>query len=74
MLQRCQSLLDHKTNPTPVKLVEADICDIEITNASLVVMNFTLQFIPWTNDWRCWKRSIGAKPGRLPGNIGKAVI
>ena len=46
MLQRCQSLLDHNTNSTEVKLVEADICDIEITNASLVVMNFTLQFIP----------------------------
>ena len=25
--------------------MEADICDIEISNASLVVMNFTLQFI-----------------------------
>jgi tRNA (cmo5U34)-methyltransferase len=28
-----------------IELVEADICDIEISNASLVVMNFTLQFI-----------------------------
>jgi tRNA (cmo5U34)-methyltransferase len=29
-----------------VELVNGDICDIEINNASLVVMNFTLQFVP----------------------------
>lgn len=50
MLERCQSLLDNqnpvKSSATEVQLVEADICDIEISNASLVVMNFTLQFIP----------------------------
>lgn len=50
MLERCQSLLDnHKSlqsSAAEVRLVEGDICDIEITNASLVVMNFTLQFIP----------------------------
>jgi len=50
MLERCQSLLyshiDNKGSTTPVQLLEADICDIEISNASLVVMNFTLQFIP----------------------------
>jgi len=46
MLERCQSLLDNQSSKTPVQLLEADICDIEITNASLVVMNFTLQFIP----------------------------
>jgi len=50
MLERCQSLLDkqsdNKDSGTAVQLLEADICDIEITNASLVVMNFTLQFIP----------------------------
>ncbi|VAW60412.1 tRNA (cmo5U34)-methyltransferase, partial [hydrothermal vent metagenome] len=28
-----------------VAVIEADLCDISITNASLVVMNFTLQFI-----------------------------
>ena len=54
MLERCQSVLDNDNSATqaqsqlktPVQLVEGDICDIEITNASLVVMNFTLQFIP----------------------------
>jgi len=28
-----------------VELVEADICDIAIENASVVVLNFTLQFV-----------------------------
>jgi tRNA (cmo5U34)-methyltransferase len=28
------------------KLVDKDICEISIDNASMVVMNFTLQFIP----------------------------
>ncbi len=46
MLERCQTLLDNHSSETPVQLREADICDIDITNASLVVMNFTLQFIP----------------------------
>ncbi len=32
-------------SPTPVELICADIADIEIHNASVVVMNFTLQFI-----------------------------
>jgi tRNA (cmo5U34)-methyltransferase len=50
MLERCQSVLDNDSATTQaqssVQLVEGDICDIEIENASLVVMNFTLQFIP----------------------------
>jgi len=45
MLERCATVLHEDTATTPVELVEADICDIEISNASLVVMNFTLQFI-----------------------------
>jgi tRNA (cmo5U34)-methyltransferase len=38
-------LLKSTVSDVPVELLEADICDIEISNASLVVMNFTLQFI-----------------------------
>ena len=45
MLERCQLLLKSTVSDVPVELLEADICDIEISNASLVVMNFTLQFI-----------------------------
>jgi tRNA (cmo5U34)-methyltransferase len=45
MLTRCESVLEKQQTTATIQLVEADICDIEISNASLVVMNFTLQFI-----------------------------
>ena len=35
----------YNKNITPVKILEANICDINIENASLVILNFTLQFI-----------------------------
>lgn len=46
MQRRCREILAQDTHQTPVELVEADIRDVEMTNASVVVMNFTLQFIP----------------------------
>ena len=46
MLEKCQIILDSDSSTTETQLVNGDICDIEITNASLVVMNFTLQFVP----------------------------
>ncbi len=46
MLDRCRSIVETDTHDTPVSLVCADLQDIEIDNASVVVLNFTLQFIP----------------------------
>ncbi len=46
MLERCQSIIDTDTHETPVTLTCADVQDVVITNASVVVLNFTLQFIP----------------------------
>ena len=46
MLARCQGIVDIDTHPTPVTLSCADLQDVVITNASVVVLNFTLQFIP----------------------------
>jgi tRNA (cmo5U34)-methyltransferase len=46
MLERCKSIIDTDTHDTPVHLVCADIQDVTIQNASVVVLNFTLQFIP----------------------------
>ncbi len=46
MLQKCRGILDADRATTAVELVNADICDIHIHNASMVVMNFTLQFVP----------------------------
>src|SRR5690606_4283379 len=46
MIERCQSLLEADMHTTPVALDLCDIASAAIENASVVVMNFTLQFIP----------------------------
>ena len=48
MIQQCQALTTEHKGQSKVKVrVElGDVCEIEISQASLVVMNFTLQFIP----------------------------
>lgn len=46
MLDRCRSVIDSDTHETRVELVQADIADIPVVDASVVVLNFTLQFIP----------------------------
>jgi tRNA (cmo5U34)-methyltransferase len=46
MLARCQSIIDTDPNETPVTLTCANLQDVAIENASVVVLNFTLQFIP----------------------------
>ena len=46
MLDRCRSIIDTDTHDTPVDLVCANLQDIGIEDASVVVLNFTLQFIP----------------------------
>ncbi len=45
MLDKCRKIIDKDRAETPVELVNADIRDIDIRNASVVVLNFTLQFI-----------------------------
>jgi len=46
MIEKCRALtFGHKSKAT-VTVKQTDVCEIEISNASLVVMNFTLQFIP----------------------------
>ena len=46
MVKRCKKAMERDHNPTPVNTLCADIREIEIQNASVVVLNFTLQFIP----------------------------
>jgi len=49
MLERCSAnlALTSQDNPLlPVKLIQADILQLKLQPASVVVMNFTLQFIP----------------------------
>ena len=45
MVERCRRHIDAYKAPTPVDVVEGDIRNITIENASMVVLNFTLQFL-----------------------------
>ena len=46
MIRRCSDIVATDDSPTPVKVSEADVRDIDIRDASMVVMNYTLQFLP----------------------------
>lgn len=46
MIERFDKILERDNSQTAVQTLCADISDVEISNASVVVMNFTLQFIP----------------------------
>jgi tRNA (cmo5U34)-methyltransferase len=66
MLERCRTVIDTDTHDTPVTLSCADVQDVAIENASVVVLNFTLQFIP-----REARDAVigGIYRGLLPGGI-----
>ena len=46
MLDKCATILASVSSAVSTELGNQDICDTVINNASMVVMNFTLQFIP----------------------------
>lgn len=48
MLSRCREIVAREAAPSgpPVDVIEADLRDIDVSNASMVVMNYTLQFVP----------------------------
>ncbi|CUX95999.1 tRNA (cmo5U34)-methyltransferase [Candidatus Gullanella endobia] len=45
MIERCRRHISSIQTMIPTEIVESDICTISIENASLVVLNFTMQFI-----------------------------
>jgi tRNA (cmo5U34)-methyltransferase len=45
MVNRCREIMDQDNSRVPVEVVQGDILNYPISNASLVVMNFTMQFI-----------------------------
>jgi len=66
MLERCRSVIDTDTSEVPVELVCADLRDVPIENASVVVLNFTLQFIETESRDALLKRiAAGLKPGGI---------
>lgn len=66
MIQRLKELLDADPNENccHVRLVESDVCDVEFSEASFVVLNLTLQFVP-LSDRPALLRKI--YDGLLPG-------
>lgn len=58
MVERCRRHIDAYKAPVPVDVVEGDIREIEIQNASMVVLNFTLQFWCRKTASCCWTKSI----------------
>ncbi len=66
MLSRCRAVIDTDTHDTPVDLLCADVLDTAIENASVVVLNFTLQFIPLKQrDKLIGRIAAGLRPGGI---------
>ncbi|RLM09376.1 carboxy-S-adenosyl-L-methionine synthase CmoA [Gibbsiella quercinecans] len=64
MVERCRRHIDAFRADTPVEVVEADILDIDIQNASMVVLNFTLQFLEPADRLRILQQIYrGLRPG-----------
>jgi len=66
MLDRCREVIAADAGSTPVELVLADIAACPVENASVVVLNFTLQFVPQAAREDLLAR-IGA--GMRPGGV-----
>jgi tRNA (cmo5U34)-methyltransferase len=66
MIERCQMHVNAFKGNTQVDIIEGDILTTTINNASMVVLNFTLQFIaPEQRDEIIKKIYQGLKPGGL---------
>ncbi|WP_127958403.1 carboxy-S-adenosyl-L-methionine synthase CmoA [Serratia microhaemolytica] len=66
MVERCRRHIDAFRAETPVSVIESDILDIKIENASLVVLNFTLQFIEPAQRLRLLSQIYqGLRPGAV---------
>lgn len=66
MVERCKIHVNAFKGDTPVTIVEGDILETKIENASMVVLNFTMQFIsPEYRQSLISKISNGMKPGGI---------
>lgn len=66
MVERCRENIGHDLATTPVEVVCSDIREVAIENASVVVLNFTLQFLP-REERLALLQKIHA--GMLPGGV-----
>jgi tRNA (cmo5U34)-methyltransferase len=66
MVKRCKMHVEAFKGQTPVTIIEGNIQDITIENASMVVLNFTLQFIEKSQRQALLSKiAKGLKPGGL---------
>ncbi|RKY14335.1 MAG: carboxy-S-adenosyl-L-methionine synthase CmoA [Planctomycetota bacterium] len=66
MAARCRKIVASDESGVPVKVKHADIRDVPIEKASVVVMNFTLQFLsPEQRDAMIQKIFDGLRPGGI---------
>ncbi|MFV0276818.1 MAG: carboxy-S-adenosyl-L-methionine synthase CmoA [Parahaliea sp.] len=66
MLTRCRTVIDTDSHEVPVTLTCADLRDVAIEDASVVVLNFTLQFIPReARDAVIQRIGAGLRPGGI---------
>ena len=68
MLESCKQVVDADSSDIPVRLMHIDLSDsnLIIENASVCVLNFTLQFVPLQNREALLKKIYD---GMLPGGI-----
>lgn len=66
MIERCQELIAMDDGAASVELRENDILDTELAGASMVVLNYTLQFVPLEERQRLLQRIADAL---MPGGI-----
>lgn len=66
MVERCRHLIDSDDARVPVDVVLQDLLHLPIERASMVVMNYTLQFLPATTRQSLIKR---IHDGMLPGGV-----
>jgi len=66
MVKRSQKIFAAYESPTPINIIHGNIEDVDISNASMVVLNFTLQFIDKDSRAALLKKiADGLNPGGL---------
>ena len=46
MIKRCRKIIADDDAAVPVEVISGDVRDVDIRNASMIVMNYTLHFLP----------------------------
>jgi tRNA (cmo5U34)-methyltransferase len=66
MVERCKLHVNAYRSDTPVEVIEADIREVDIDNASMVILNFTLQFLSPDDRYALLQKIYaGLKPGGI---------